>query len=234
MARQKVLIVEDEADIRELLEYSLAREGLDVETAAEGTAALSTVRRRVPDLILLDLMLPGLDGLEICRRLKSDEATRSIPVIMVTAKGDEADVVLGLGLGADDYIAKPFSPKALVARVQAVLRRTRSSATVDDKAVVDHGALRIDPNRHKVFVGEREIGLTATEFRILHYLASRPGRVFSRDQILSFALGPNTVVTDRSVDVHVRAIRKKLGEQRDLVETVRGIGYRFAEEPAIH
>lgn len=232
MARQKVLIVEDEADIRELLEYSLTREGLEVLTAGEGTAALSLVRRKLPDLILLDLMLPGLDGLEICRRLKADDATRGIPVIMVTAKGDEADVVLGLGLGADDYIAKPFSPKELVARVQAVLRRIRSAPSASEKAVVEHGALRIDPDRHKAFVNDREIGLTATEFRILHYLASRPGRVFTRDQILAFALGPNTVVTDRSVDVHVRAIRKKLDEQRDLVETVRGIGYRFAEDPA--
>jgi phosphate regulon transcriptional regulator PhoB len=229
MVNQKVLIVEDEADIRELLEYSLTREGLEVITAGEGTAALALVRRKVPDLILLDLMLPGLDGLEICRRLKADDATRGIPVIMVTAKGDEADVVLGLGLGADDYIAKPFSPKELVARVQAVLRRTRSSDGADTKAVVDAGPLRIDPTRHKVFVDDAEVELTATEFRILHYLASRPGRVFSRDQILASALGPNTIVTDRSVDVHVRAIRKKLGEQRELVETVRGIGYRFAE-----
>ncbi|MCB9896986.1 MAG: response regulator transcription factor [Planctomycetes bacterium] len=234
MPKPRVLIVEDEADIRELIEYALTREGLEAETAADGTAGLAAVRRRVPDLVLLDLMLPGVDGLEVCRRLKADDATSKVPIIMVTAKGDESDVVLGLGLGADDYVAKPFSPKELVARVQAVLRRSRSATSVNDKQVIDHGPVRIDPNRHKVFVLDDEVPLTATEFRILLYLASRPGRVFSRDQILAFALGPNTIVTDRSVDVHIRAIRKKLGEHRDLVETVRGIGYRFSEEPAVH
>lgn len=229
MAKQKIFIVEDEADIRELLEYSLEREGYEVESAPEGVSALARIRRKVPDLILLDLMLPGLDGLEICRRLKQDDATRGIPIIMVTAKGEEADVVLGLGLGADDYVPKPFSPKEVAARVKAVLRRAVLDAATDEKRVVARGQLEVDPTRHKVSVAEEEIPLTATEFRILHFLAARPGRVFEREQILSFALGPNTIVTDRSVDVHIRAIRKKLGEHRDMIETVRGIGYRFSE-----
>lgn len=229
MAKQKIFIVEDEADIRELLEYSLEREGYEVDSAPEGVSGLARIRRRVPDLILLDLMLPGLDGLEICRRLKQDDATRGIPIIMVTAKGEEADVVLGLGMGADDYVPKPFSPKEVTARVKAVLRRAMLDTESDEKRVVSRGPLEVDPTRHKVSVGETEVPLTATEFRILHFLAARPGRVFEREQILSFALGPNTVVTDRSVDVHIRAIRKKLGDYRDLIETVRGIGYRFAE-----
>jgi len=229
MSKPRILIIEDEPDIRELLQYALEREGFEVTMAADGVAGLALLRKQAPDLLILDLMLPGLDGLEVCRRIKGDPGTRAIPVVMVTAKGDEADVVLGLGLGADDYVPKPFSPKEVIARVRAVLRRVASGAVDETIRVLVHGDLRIDPTRHKVFVGDDEVLLTATEFRILQHLASRPGRVFDRDQILAAAVGPNTVVTDRSVDVHIRAIRKKLGERRDLVETVRGIGYRFAE-----
>ena len=233
MKRPKVLIVEDEADIRELLEYTLLREGFDVVTASTGLNGLSEARRTAPDLLLLDLMLPGLDGLEVCRRLKQDEATASIATIMLTSKSEESDVVLGLGLGADDYIPKPFSPKEVAARVRAVLRRTsRNAERLDEKKKIVHGRLTIDPSMHKVLCDEDVIPLTATEFRILHYLAGRPGRVFSRDQILTGALGPNPMVLDRSVDVHVRSIRKKLGDHRDLIETVRGVGYRFAEGAA--
>ena len=229
MSKPRILIIEDEPDIRELLQYALEREGFEVTLASDGSAGLQMVRKQAPDLLLLDLMLPGLDGLEICRRLKGDPTTRAIPVVMVTAKGDEADIVLGLGLGADDYVPKPFSPKEVVARVRAVMRRAENSSADANIRVVVRGELRIDPNRHKVFLGESEVALTATEFRILQHLATRPGRVFDREQILAAAVGPHTVVTDRSVDVHIRAIRKKLGERRDLVETVRGIGYRFAE-----
>lgn len=231
MSRKTVLIIEDESDIRELLEYALQREGFDTSSAADGHAGLVLARRKGPDLILLDLMLPGVDGLEVCRRLKQDNATRGIPIVMVTAKGDEADVVLGLGLGADDYVPKPFSPREVVARIQAVMRRAAAGVTHDDGKLVVQGPLSIDPARHKAEYDGVDLGLTATEFRIFHYLASSPGRVFSRDQILSFALGPNAIVTDRSVDVHIRAIRKKLGDGRDLIETVRGIGYRFADAP---
>ena len=230
MKRPQILIVEDDADIRRVLEYTLQREGFDVRSIDDGMKGLSEARRLAPDLVILDLMMPGLDGLEVCRRLKQDEATASICIVMLTAKSEEADVVLGLGLGADDYITKPFSPKEVAARVRAVLRRaSRAAARHDTKKHVVHGKLAIDPTRHKVFVGEKEIPDTATEFRILHYLASRPGRVFSRDEILTGALGPNPMVLERSVDVHVRAIRKKLADDRDLIETVRGMGYRMTE-----
>jgi two-component system alkaline phosphatase synthesis response regulator PhoP len=230
MKKPKILIIEDEADIRELLEYTLAREGFQTAAVGDGVTGLSEARRQSPDLLVLDLMLPGLDGLEVCRRLKQDEATANIAIMMLTAKGEETDVVLGLGIGADDYVTKPFSPKEVVARARALLRRTGSAADHrDDKKKVVHGQIVIDPTRHKVFVAEEEIPVTATEFRILHYLACRPGRVFSRDQIISGALGPNPMVLDRSVDVHVRAIRKKLADHRTVIETVRGVGYRFAE-----
>jgi two-component system phosphate regulon response regulator PhoB len=184
----------------------------------------------VPDLILLDLMLPGIDGLEVCRQIRADPSTSGIAVIMVTARGEESDVVLGLGLGADDYIAKPFKPHELVARTRAVLRRTRHAAVGrQDQRTVVTGALRIDPASHKALLDGEELALTATEFRILHFLASRPGRVFTRDQILAASIGANVVVLERNIDVHIRSIRKKLGQHRDLIETVRSIGYRFAE-----
>ena len=230
MVRRKVLIVEDEADIRELLEYELEREGFEVRGCADGAVAVSEARRMAPDLILLDLMLPGLDGIEVCRQLKRDDAMRSIAVVMLTAKSEESDVILGLGLGADDYIGKPFSAKEVVARVKAVLRRTSTQGQVDaERGTLVRGPLRVDPSRHKVTVADADVPVTATEFRILHYLASRPGRVFSRQQILEAAIGPSPMVLDRNADVHIRSIRKKLGEHRDLIETVRGVGYRFAE-----
>ena len=230
MSKPKILVVEDDTDIRELLQYSLTREGYEVGTAADGKSAVTSARRMVPDLVLLDLMLPGLDGLEVCRQIRTDRATAGSAVIMVTAKGEESDVVLGLGLGADDYVLKPFKTNELVARVKAVLRRTREDSRLpDDRRTIVHGALRIDPERHKVTVAGADLDLTATEFRILHYLASRPGRVFTRDQILTASMGPNSMVLERNIDVHVRSIRRKLGDHRDLIETVRAIGYRFAE-----
>jgi two-component system phosphate regulon response regulator PhoB len=230
MSRQRILIVEDEPDIRELLEHTLGREGFDVTAVGDGNAALATARRDLPDMIVLDLMLPGTDGLEVCRRLKDDAATSGIAIIMVTAKGEESDIVLGLGLGADDYVAKPFKPNELVARMKAVLRRSGDEAPGrDDKRAVSIGALSIDPVRFKVTVDGAKVVFTATEFRILHYLASRPGRVFTRDQIISASMGPNTVVLERNIDVHIRSIRNKLAKHRDLIETVRAIGYRFAE-----
>jgi len=230
MSRPRILILEDEPDIREILEYALKRDGFDVISAADGQAGLAAARRLVPDLILLDLMLPGMDGLEVCRQIRADSSTAGIAVIIVTAKGEESDVVLGLGLGADDYIAKPFKPHELVARTRAVLRRTRHAAVgQEDKRAVVAGALRIDPASHKALLAGQELPLTATEFRILHFLASRPGRVFTRDQILAASIGANVVVLERNIDVHIRSIRKKLGKQRDLIETVRSIGYRFAE-----
>ena len=233
MTKGRIAIVEDEEDIREILEYNLTREGFAVESATDGSTGLEMIRREAPELVLLDLMLPDMDGLEICRQLKSDAATSEILIIMVSAKGEESDIVLGLGLGADDYIPKPFSNKELIARVQSVLRRAKRESTPEESTgVINQGALKIDPERHKAWYAEREIELTATEFRILLLLARHPGRIFSRSQILSEARGELAAAFDRSVDAHVRTIRKKLAEGRDLIETVRSIGYRFAESAA--
>lgn len=231
MSRSRITIVEDEEDIREILEYCLTREGFDVETAVDGASGLKLIRSNQPDLVLLDLMLPDIDGLEICRQLKSADETSGIAIIMVSAKGEESDIVLGLGLGADDYVPKPFSSKELIARVRSVLRRMQVGAVQEDsKTVIVRGKLKIDSTKHKVWIEGEEIELTATEFRILHLLASNPGRIFSRSQILTDSRGELAAAFDRSVDAHVRTIRKKLGSARDLIETVRSIGYRFAEE----
>ena len=228
MSQGKIVVVEDEADIREILEYTLDREGFQVVCAEDGKRGLETTRKNLPDLVLLDLMLPEMDGLEVCRRLKADEETSEVAVVMLTAKGEESDIVLGLGLGADDYVLKPFRPKELVARIKAVLRRASRTPTPEERLSI--GPLRIDPVRHKVSTEESgDIALTATEFKILQLLARQPGRVFTRSQILSEARGENAMAFERSVDAHVRSIRKKLGEHRDLVETVHSIGYRFAE-----
>jgi len=229
MSPEMILVVEDEPDIREVIEYNLKREGYRVRTCANGEEGLEQARTTAPDIVLLDLMLPGLDGIEVCRRLKQDPLTRGIPVIMVSAKGEEADVVLGLGLGADDYVTKPFSPKELSARVRAVLRRgTLKQERTGDRVV--RGGLVIDAGRHQVLVDDAPVPFTATEMRMLHFLASHPGRVFTRSHLLSRVIGEHAVVIDRNIDVHVRAIRKKLGPYRDLVETIRGVGYRFKDE----
>lgn len=229
MGKTKILIIEDEADILEVLQYNLAREGYRVVPCRDGEEGLSRARTEAPDLVVLDLMLPGLDGLEVCRCLKQDPVTRAIPVIMVTAKGEESDIILGLGLGAEDYITKPFSPKELAARVKVVLRRgpARNEAVGIERVV--RGDLSVDMTRHEARVGERLLTLTPTEMRLLHFLASHPGRVFPRDHLLSRVIGEDAVVTDRNIDVHVRAVRQKLADQRDLIETVRGVGYRFKE-----
>ncbi|MFT7668279.1 MAG: two-component system alkaline phosphatase synthesis response regulator PhoP [Planctomycetota bacterium] len=230
MSKSRIIVVEDEEDIQEILEYTLTREGFEVSCASDGASGLKHIRRELPDLVLLDLMLPDVDGLEICRQLKADPETRGISVIMVTAKGEESEIVLGLGLGADDYIPKPFSTRELVARTRSVLRRAGQSRSEEDVVkVVVHGSLRIDPRSYKVHVGGEELDFTVTEFKILHLLASNPGRIFSRSQILSESRGALAAAYDRSVDAHVRTIRKKLDSQRDLIETVRAIGYRFAE-----
>lgn len=230
MQGARIVVVEDEEDIRELIEHHLGREGYKVSAAAEGKRGLELIRREVPDLVLLDLMLPGMDGLEICREIRADERIAHVLVLMVTAKAEEADVVLGLGLGADDYISKPFRPRELVARVKSALRRSkRASEPKESEAKIVRGDLCIDPSRHKAYLGDRELGLTATEFKLLWTLARRPGRVFKREDLLEASRGDSAVALDRSVDAHIRSVRKKLGEARDLVETVRSMGYRFAE-----
>ena len=228
MPKKHIVVVEDEEDILELIRYHLDREGYAVTTAATGEEALEAISQKAPDLLVLDLMLPGVDGLEICRRLKADPRTAAIPVVMATAKGEEADIVAGLELGADDYVTKPFSPRVLVARVRAVLRRRREPARNLSEVIRVHD-LVIDPHRHEVLCGKSRVTLSATEFRLLQFLAARPGWVFTRQQIVSGVKGDDYPVTDRSVDVQVVGLRKKLGRQGEYIETVRGVGYRFRE-----
>lgn len=229
MTHPKVLVVEDEVDILDVLAYALSREGYRVRSARDGETAVRLAREDAPNLILLDLMLPGLDGIDVCRRLKVDTVTREIPIVMVTAKGEESDIVLGLGVGADDYITKPFSPKELLARVKAVLRRgpLREDRGIDDRIVLDR--LVVDRTRHEVLIDGEQVEFTPTELRLLHLMASHPGRVFTREQLLSRVIGGGANVVSRNVDVHVRGVRAKLGPYRDLIETVRGVGYRFRD-----
>lgn len=233
MKKIKILIVEDEPDISEAIEYKLVKEGYDTITSPDGEEALQLLKTELPELVLLDLMLPGLDGLEVCRKIKENPETRHIPIIMVSAKGEESDIVLGLGLGADDYITKPFSLKELAGRVKAVLRRGALKEIGDRSAMIVCGDLEVDPDKHKVCIAGKTVPFTATEFRLLHHLASHPGRVFTRDQLLNVAGDDKTFVLDRNIDVHVRAIRKKLGDKNSIIETIRGVGYRFADKETV-
>ena len=228
MKKERILAVDDEEDILELITYNLLREGYEVVAVVSGEKALESVRELPPDLVILDLMLPGMDGLEICKLLKKDEKTAHVPVIMVTAKGDEADIVAGLELGADDYVTKPFSPRVLVARIRAVLRR-KGKEPPSQEAVLRVHDLVIHPGRHEVLRGQQPLSLTFSEFRILHFLARRPGWVFTRYQIIDAVHGDDYPVTDRSVDVQIASVRKKLGKAGEYIETVRGVGYRFKE-----
>jgi two-component system, OmpR family, alkaline phosphatase synthesis response regulator PhoP len=227
MAREKILVVDDEEDILELVRYNLSKERYRVSSALSGEIALQKAREERPDLILLDLMLPGLDGLTVCRQLKRDPLTSITPIVMLTAKGEEADIVVGLELGADDYIVKPFSPRVLQARIKAVLRR-REHDDAEDASINIHD-LSIYPARHEVLLEGVPITLTTTEFRILHFLARRPGWVFSRDKIINAVKGEDYAVTDRSVDVQIVGLRKKLGPAGECIQTVRGVGYKFKE-----
>jgi len=228
MAKETILVVEDEEDIRELLKYNLEKEGYQVFGAATGEAALKNVRDRLPDLILLDLMLPGIDGLEVCRRIKGEAQTRHLPIVMLTAKGEEADIVTGLELGADDYVTKPFSPRVLLARLRAALRR-RSLPLPPATAPLKADELVIHPGRHEVLLKGQPIQLTVTEFRLLHLLVRKPGWVFTRSQIVNEIHGDDYPVSDRSIDVQIVSLRKKLGALGSHLETIRGIGYRFKE-----
>ena len=228
MSQAKIMIVEDEEDVLELVRYNLEKNGYLTESALNGRKALEKIRSKMPDLILLDLMLPEVDGLEVCRSIKRDTKTAHIPVIMLTAKGTEADIVAGLEMGADDYITKPFSPRVLMARVKAVLRR-RDNGNDTDKSPIRVHEIEIDPGRHKVTVDGKPVKLTTTEFSLLRFLASRPGWVFTRYQIVDAVHGSDYPVTDRSVDVQVVGLRKKLGPAGQYIETVRGVGYRFQE-----
>jgi two-component system phosphate regulon response regulator PhoB len=231
MEKTKIVVVEDEADILEVIDYNLSKEGFDVSSSTDGLEGLAFVQKEIPDLVLLDLMLPGMDGIEICRTLKADSATRSISIIMVTAKGEESDIVLGLGIGADDYVLKPFRPRELIARVKSVLRRGRLKEEVNEDIVSIDGMV-IDCNRHEVRLEGKKINLTAMEFKLLHFLASHPGRVFTREHILNNVSSDDAYIIDRNIDVHIRSIRKKLDKQRDLIETIHRVGYRFRDEEA--
>jgi two-component system, OmpR family, alkaline phosphatase synthesis response regulator PhoP len=230
MAKERLLVVDDEEDILELVRFHLTREGYQLTLAATGEDALKKAKHETFDLIVLDLMLPGLDGLEVAKALKADARTKGVPIVMLTAKGEDADVVSGLEIGADDYITKPFSPRVLTARVKAVLRR-RSRAALDDTKVITIHELEIHPGRRTVLAGGKALDLTFTEFQLLCVLTRRPGWVFTRSQIVDAVRGSDYPVTDRSVDVQVVGLRKKLGAYGSYIETVRGVGYRFKEKP---
>jgi two-component system phosphate regulon response regulator PhoB len=230
MAKEKILVVDDEEDILELVRYNLSREGYRVTGTLTGEDALRKVRSDPFDLIVLDLMLPGMDGLAFTKTLKNDSRLRSIPIVMLTAKGEEADIVTGLELGADDYITKPFSPKVMIARVRAAIRRHKEEPE-DEMAIVKIHDLEINPGRRIVLAKGNPIDLTYTEFQVLLLLAKRPGWVFTRSHIVNSIRGNDYPVTDRSVDVQIVGLRKKLGDYGKYIETVRGVGYRFKESP---
>jgi len=229
MKKEIILIVEDEKDVLNLIEYNLSKEGYIIRTAETGEIGLKIAINDLPDLIILDLMLPGIDGFEICGILKKSSDTDSIPIVMLTAKGEESDIITGLELGADDYITKPFSPKVLLARVRAILRRSKTK-TADDHSKIIIGGLVIDPARFEVIFKNKMIDLTSTEFKLLHFLARKPGRVFSRYQIVDAIKGTDYPVTERSVDVQIVGLRKKLGEAGKFIVTIRGIGYKFRDD----
>ena len=225
-----MLVVDDEKDLTELITFNLQRNGYDVLVANNGTEAVEIARREMPDLILLDLMLPGVDGTEVARRLKSDSRTEPIPIVMLSAKSEETDVVVGLTLGADDYITKPFSMKILLARLATVMRRSEMPV-VTEAPSFRSGPLAIDMSKHEIMLNDKPIKLTLTEFKLLSALVSARGRVLSRDQLMDKAMGADVFVTDRAIDVHITAIRKKLEDYSWLIHTVRGVGYRLRENP---
>jgi len=228
MAQRSVLIVEDDIDIVELLEYNLRSEGFAVETTDNGETAVQIAKAKEPDLILLDLGLPGMQGLDVCRILRQDQITSKIPIIMLTARGEESDIVVGLELGADDYIPKPFGVREVIARIRAVLRRRTGSEIGSERLAI--GPFLIDSARYEVRISGTPIEFTLTEFRLLRSLASNPGRVLTREQLLDAITDQNTYIIDRNIDVHIRSIRQKMGEFRDWIVTVRGVGYKFGKD----
>ena len=231
MAKEKILVVEDEEAIQELIRYNLNKEGFDrVRLCDSGEEALTLAAEFAPDLILLDLMLPGMDGLSVCRRLRRDTRTASVPIIMLTAKSEESDIVTGLEVGADDYLSKPFSPKVLVARIKSVLRRSNPAEAEDPGMSLKRGALSMNRGTREALVDGAPLPLTYSEFEILYLLARRPGWVFTRSQIVNEVKGDDYPVTERAIDVQMVSLRRKLGAHSELIETVRGVGYRFSQE----
>jgi two-component system phosphate regulon response regulator PhoB len=228
--RKRIFVLEDDRDLVDLLQYNLERGGFQVAFATEGTLALPSLRKFAPDLLILDLMLPGIDGMEVCRQIRQNPSYASLPILMLTARTEETDRVVGLEMGADDYVTKPFSMRELIARVRALLRRQESADM--DRSVIQRGSIHIDKSAHKVRLGSRSVELSALEFRLLHLLASNPGIVFSRNQLLDRVWGTDRNVSPRSVDVYIRRLREKIEEQADypvFIQTVHGVGYRFAE-----
>ena len=230
MGRPRVLIVEDERGLTQSLAWYFNREGYEPVVAHDGQEGLRKAQALLPDVVLLDVMLPGMSGLEVCRELKNGERTRDVPILMITAKSEETDQIVGFNLGADDYVTKPFSNKVLLAKVKALLRRVAGQADPGD--VVEHVGVRIDRVRHRVTVDGKKVDLTPTEFRLLECMLRQPGRAFSRHQLMDAAIGEGSIVLERTIDVHVKTLRKKLtaaGGSAELIETVRGVGYRFRE-----
>lgn len=231
MSKEKILVVDDEKDIVELLRYNLEKEGYKISSAFSGEECLENVKTDLPDLILLDLMLPEIDGLDVCKFLKNNAQTSHIPIIMLTAKGEETDIVLGLELGADDYITKPFKIRELLARVKAVLRRVKNNIPPPkEKEIIKFKNLVIDLNKYEVTLKNKLLNLTSTEFKLLKFLASHPGKVFTREQLLNQVWAEDRFIVDRAVDVHIRRLRQKLLTASDYIITIRGVGYRFKEE----
>ena len=230
MSKKKILIIEDEQDMSDLLAMRFRREQFDVDVALDGKEGLDKVKALKPDIVLLDLMLPTLSGNEIASAMRADPKTAGIPVIMLTAKSEESDIVVGLHIGADDYVTKPFSMGVLVARVQAVLRRAERGDAPDEADFLKVGEVHIDQQKHTVTVADEPIALTLTEFKLLSAVVAARGRVLTRDQLIDKALGHDAVVTDRTIDVHLTALRRKLGDARRYIETVRGVGYRLASD----
>jgi two-component system, OmpR family, alkaline phosphatase synthesis response regulator PhoP len=226
MGKGKILIVEDEQDISEMVTYNLNKEGYDTISAVDGEKAIDLATRKLPDLVVLDLMLPNIDGLDVCKILKQDATTKQIPIIILSAKSQVEDKIVGLELGADDYMTKPFSPKELIARIKSVLRRERIEKA--EKRIIA-GNLSIDIIKHKASISDKEITLTPTEFKLLVFMAERPGEVLSREKLLDHVFGYDSSSYDRTVDTHIKSLRKKLRKLKDLIETVRGTGYRFKE-----
>ena len=226
MGKSKILIIEDDRDIVEMLEYNLQEEGYKTISALNGEKGIALAEKERPDLVILDIMLPVMDGFEVCRTLKNNNRVAHIPIIILSAKSQETDKIVGLELGADDYVTKPFSPRELIARTRAILRRGREEQ-IDN--IIQRGTITIDRIRHKVTVGKKEISLTLTEFKLLEFMARRPGAVFSRARILEAVAGQDNIACDRTVDAHIKSLRHKLGSAKDYIETIRGAGYRFKE-----
>jgi two-component system phosphate regulon response regulator PhoB len=225
--RLRVLIVEDERDLVELLTYNLQREGYETIVAHDGQEGLRKAQTHLPDLILLDIMLPGMNGTDICRAIRAGERTRDIPIIILSAKSEETDQIVGFSLGADDYVTKPFSAKVLMQKIKALKRRLENGG--DNSDVIEYMGLKIDRSRHRAFSDDKELDLTPTEFRLLEVLLRQPGRAFNRHQLMDAAIGEGAIVLERTIDVHIKTLRKKLGDG-EMIETVRGVGYRLREK----